>query len=146
MGIGALWGRSDLLAELPPWQGGGSMIDRVTFEATTYAPPPQRFEAGTPAIVEAIGFAAACDYVGGIGLEAIDAHEAELVRALRDALKPMTDVIAAFESFDRRQNGWIKVELQPQRSDARGSEERVLDEAVAETFPASDPTSMQNPR
>ncbi|MFN6936637.1 MAG: aminotransferase class V-fold PLP-dependent enzyme, partial [Tsuneonella sp.] len=54
-GIGALWGRTDLLAEMPPWQGGGSMIDRVTFEATTYAPPPQRFEAGTPAIVEAIG-------------------------------------------------------------------------------------------
>ncbi len=62
-GIGALWARSELLADMPPWQGGGAMIDRVTFERTTYAPPPQRFEAGTPAIVEAIGFGAAVDYV-----------------------------------------------------------------------------------
>ena len=91
-GIGALWGRSELLAAMPPWQGGGSMIDRVTFERTTYAPPPQRFEAGTPAIVEAIGFAAACDYVEMIGLDAIERHEASLVRSLRDALRPMNDV------------------------------------------------------
>ena len=91
-GIGALWGRSELLAAMPPWQGGGSMIDRVTFERTTYAPPPQRFEAGTPAIVEAIGFAAACDYVETIGLDAIERHEASLVRSLRDALRPMNDV------------------------------------------------------
>ena len=91
-GIGALWGRSELLAAMPPWQGGGSMIDRVTFSATTYAPPPQRFEAGTPAIVEAIGFAAACDYVEMIGLDAIERHEASLVRSLRDALRPMNDV------------------------------------------------------
>jgi cysteine desulfurase / selenocysteine lyase len=91
-GIGALWGRGELFAEMPPWQGGGSMIDRVTFAETTYAPPPQRFEAGTPAIVEAIGFAAACDYVSAIGLEAIEAHETALVRLLRDALRPMNDV------------------------------------------------------
>jgi cysteine desulfurase/selenocysteine lyase len=91
-GIGALWGRAELLAAMPPWQGGGSMIDRVTFERTTYAPPPQRFEAGTPAIVEAIGFAAACDYVEMIGLDAIERHEASLVRSLRDALRPMNDV------------------------------------------------------
>jgi len=91
-GIGALWGRAELLAAMPPWQGGGSMIDRVTFAETTYAPPPQRFEAGTPAIVEAVGFAAACDYVSGIGLEAIERHEAALVRQLRDALRPMNDV------------------------------------------------------
>ena len=91
-GIGALWGRAELLAPMPPWQGGGSMIDRVTFAETTYAPPPQRFEAGTPAIVEAIGFAAACDYVAGVGLDAIEAHESDLVRQLRDALRPMNDV------------------------------------------------------
>ncbi|MGX7927611.1 aminotransferase class V-fold PLP-dependent enzyme [Tsuneonella sp. HG094] len=91
-GIGALWGRAELLAAMSPWQGGGSMIDRVTFERTTYAPPPQRFEAGTPAIVEAIGFAAACDYVAGVGLDAIEAHEGDLVRQLRDALRPMNDV------------------------------------------------------
>ena len=91
-GIGALWGRAEQLDAMPPWQGGGSMIDRVTFERTTYAPPPQRFEAGTPAIVEAIGFAAACDYVETIGLDAIERHEASLVRSLRDALRPMNDV------------------------------------------------------
>ena len=89
-GIGVLW--SDKLDTLPPWQGGGAMIDRVTFARTTYAPPPQRFEAGTPAIVEAIGFAAACDYVAGIGIDAIERHEAALVQRLRDALRPMNDV------------------------------------------------------
>jgi cysteine desulfurase/selenocysteine lyase len=91
-GIGALWGRAELLDAMPPWQGGGAMIDRVTFETTTYAPPPQRFEAGTPAIVEAIGLGAACDYVTSIGLDAIHAHEARLVAATREALRGMNDV------------------------------------------------------
>jgi len=91
-GIGALWGRQDLLAAMTPWQGGGAMIERVTFAKTTFAAPPQRFEAGTPAIVEAIGLAAACDYVASVGLEAIHAHEARLVTKLRDALRQMNDV------------------------------------------------------
>jgi cysteine desulfurase / selenocysteine lyase len=91
-GIGVLWGRGELLAGMPPWQGGGSMIDRVTFAKTTFAPPPTRFEAGTPAIVEAIGLAAAIDYVERIGLPAIHAHEAALVRTLRDELRAMNSV------------------------------------------------------
>ena len=91
-GVGALWAKADLLADMPPWQGGGAMIDKVAFEGTTYAPPPQRFEAGTPAIVEAIGFAVACNYVAGIGLDAIVRHEAELVRQTREALGAMNDV------------------------------------------------------
>jgi cysteine desulfurase/selenocysteine lyase len=91
-GIGALWGRADLLAEMPPWQGGGQMIDRVSFEQTTFAPPPQRFEAGTPAIVEGIGFGAAVDYVTAIGIERIHAHEAALVGQLRDELRRMNDI------------------------------------------------------
>ncbi|MCB2057821.1 MAG: cysteine desulfurase [Novosphingobium sp.] len=91
-GIGALWGRAELLDAMPPWQGGGAMIDRVTFAKTTYAPSPQRFEAGTPAIVEAIGFGAAADYVGAIGLDSIHAHEAGLVAALRHALRQRNDV------------------------------------------------------
>jgi cysteine desulfurase / selenocysteine lyase len=91
-GIGALWGRAELLAAMPPWQGGGAMIDRVTFEKTTYAPPPQRFEAGTPAIVEALGFGAAVDYVSAIGLEAIHAHEGALVAQLRGELQRCNDV------------------------------------------------------
>ena len=91
-GIGALWGRAELLEAMPPWQGGGAMIDRVSFTGTTYAPPPQRFEAGTPAIIEAIGFGAAADYVRAIGLPAIHAHEAALVHELREALRARNDV------------------------------------------------------
>lgn len=91
-GIGALWGRSGLLRAMPPWQGGGSMIDRVTFAETTYAAPPQRFEAGTPAIVEAIGFGAAADYVELIGLAEIQAHEAALVTQLRAELRTRNDI------------------------------------------------------
>ena len=86
-GIGALWGRKSLLDAMPPWQGGGSMIDKVTFERTSYAPVPTRFEAGTPAIIEAIGLTAAIDYVDAIGLDAIHAHEAALVQQARDALR-----------------------------------------------------------
>ncbi|WP_100868137.1 cysteine desulfurase [Novosphingobium kunmingense] len=91
-GIGVLWARAEILADMPPWQGGGAMIDRVSFAGTTFAPPPPRFEAGTPAIVEAIGLGAAVDYVAGIGLGAIHAHETALVRTLRDELRRMNDI------------------------------------------------------
>ena len=85
-GIGVLWARPELLMRMPPTQGGGAMIETVTFEATTYAKPPQRFEAGTPHIVGVIGLGAAIDYVNSIGLDAIAAHEARLVKATRAAL------------------------------------------------------------
>lgn len=91
-GIGALWAKAELLAEMPPYQGGGAMIDRVTFARTTYAPSPQRFEAGTPAITEAIAFAAAVDYLAAIGIDRIHAHEQTLVARLRDELAAMRDV------------------------------------------------------
>lgn len=91
-GIGALWAKAEHLAAMPPYQGGGSMIEKVTFERTTFAPPPQRFEAGTPAIVEAIGLGVACDYVSRLGLEAIHAHETRLVAQTREALRGMNDV------------------------------------------------------
>ncbi len=91
-GIGALWARPEILAAMPPYQGGGAMIDKVTFERTTFAPAPQRFEAGTPAIVEVVGLGAACDYVSDIGLAAIHAHEAALVAQARAALGQMNDV------------------------------------------------------
>jgi cysteine desulfurase/selenocysteine lyase len=91
-GIGVLWGRYDLLAAMPPWQGGGAMIDKVSFERTTYAPPPARFEAGTPHVVGALGLEAAVDYVEAIGLEAIGAHEAALVRETREALSSLNSV------------------------------------------------------
>jgi cysteine desulfurase / selenocysteine lyase len=91
-GIGALWGRKELLDAMPPYQGGGSMIDRVTFAKTTYAPAPTRFEAGTPAIVEVMGLRAAIDYVDAIGLDAIHAHETELVRQTREALRSINSI------------------------------------------------------
>ncbi len=91
-GIGALWGKADLLDAMPPYQGGGAMIDKVTFARTTFAPPPQRFEAGTPAITEAVAFGAACDYVSAIGLDAIHAHEAALVAQCRAELGARNDV------------------------------------------------------
>lgn len=78
-GIGVLWGRSDLLAAMPPYQGGGDMIEIVSFEKTIYKTPPARFEAGTPAIAEVIGLGAAIDYVQDIGMETIAAHEKELL-------------------------------------------------------------------
>ena len=91
-GIGVLWARHEILETMPPWEGGGAMIDRVTFEKTTFAPAPQRFEAGTPAIAEAIGLAAAIDYVEGVGLEAIHARETRLVERLRAELGAMNDM------------------------------------------------------
>ena len=91
-GIGVLWARAAILDSMPPWQGGGAMIETVTFEHTTYAPPPGRFEAGTPHIEGVIGLAAAIDYVDGIGLDRIHAHEAALVAQARDALSGLNSI------------------------------------------------------
>ncbi|MDH3472345.1 MAG: cysteine desulfurase [Rhodospirillales bacterium] len=79
-GVGVLYGKKDLLDTLPPFLGGGDMIRSVAFDKTTYAPPPHRFEAGTPPIVEVIGLEAAIDYVEGIGLERIAEHEHGLLQ------------------------------------------------------------------
>ena len=78
-GVGVLWGRSEILADLPPFLGGGDMIDRVTIEKSTYADAPLRFEAGTPAIAETIAFGAAIDYVQSIGMAAIREHEMDII-------------------------------------------------------------------
>lgn len=78
-GIGGLWGRRELLERLPPWMGGGDMIDRVELERSTWAPLPMKFEAGTPNIAGAVGLGAAVQYLGSVGMEAIVAHERELV-------------------------------------------------------------------
>jgi cysteine desulfurase/selenocysteine lyase len=88
-GIGVLWGRFDLLAKMPPFLGGGSMIETVTMSGTTYAAPPARFEAGTPPITEAIGLGAAVDYLNALGMEAIHQHEQDITAY---ALKTLTDV------------------------------------------------------
>ena len=85
-GIGVLWGRRELLEEMPPWQGGGDMILSVSFEKTVYNHVPHKFEAGTPAIAEAVGLAAAIEYLEAIGMPAIAAHEHELLAYALEAL------------------------------------------------------------
>ena len=91
-GIGALWARKEILDAMPPWHGGGAMIDRVTFEKTTFLPAPSRFEAGTPHVVGAIGFKAAIDWTRGIGLDALHAHESSLVTECRAALRDVSGI------------------------------------------------------
>ncbi|WRK95924.1 SufS family cysteine desulfurase [Altererythrobacter sp. H2] len=91
-GVGVLWAREELLQAMPPWQGGGAMIDRVTFEQTTYAPAPQRFEAGTPMITEVIALHAAIDFVEPFGMEALFAHESALAAQARDALREVNTI------------------------------------------------------
>ena len=85
-GIGVLWGRAEILAAMPPWQSGGGMVHTVRFERTTYAPPPHRFEAGTPFIEGAAGLAAAIDYLTALGLPAVAAWESELLALATERL------------------------------------------------------------
>jgi cysteine desulfurase / selenocysteine lyase len=91
-GIGVLYGRRELLNAMPPFITGGSMIETVTMEATTYAPAPQRFEAGAPMTSQVVGLAAAARYLGEIGMDAVEAHERELVAAALDGLSGIDGV------------------------------------------------------
>src|SRR6201993_3822689 len=91
-GIGVLYARRELLAAMPPFLTGGSMIETVTMEATTYAAPPPRFEAGTPMTSQGVGLAAAARYLGAIGMDAVEAHERELVAAALDGLSGIDGV------------------------------------------------------
>jgi cysteine desulfurase/selenocysteine lyase len=91
-GIGVLYGREALLEAMPPWQGGGDMILTVSFEKTTYNELPYKFEAGTPNISGAVGLAAALDYVEGLSLPAIAAHEAQLLELATQALGQLPDI------------------------------------------------------
>ncbi|MBV8966441.1 MAG: cysteine desulfurase [Mycobacteriaceae bacterium] len=91
-GIGVLYGRRELLNDMPPFITGGSMIETVTMEVTTYAPPPQRFEAGTPMTSQVVGLAAAAKYLEAIGMDKIELHEAELVSAALDGLAEIDGV------------------------------------------------------
>jgi cysteine desulfurase/selenocysteine lyase len=91
-GVGVLYGKKHLLAAMPPWEGGGSMIQRVSFDGTTYADPPARFEAGTPHIAGGIGLEAAIDYVNSVGIEAIAAYEDDLLSYAHAALAEVPDL------------------------------------------------------
>jgi len=91
-GIGMLWGRKELLDAMPPFMGGGSMIEVVQMSGSTYAPAPERFEAGTPVISQAVALAAACDYLSALGLERVQAHEAVLTARLLEGLRRLPGV------------------------------------------------------
>jgi cysteine desulfurase/selenocysteine lyase len=102
-GIGVLWGRYDLLAELPPFLGGGEMIEVVKMTGSTFAAPPHRFEAGTPPIAQAVGLGAAVGYLSAIGMEAVAAHEQEITAYALEGLKtvPGLRIIGPSEPVDR---------------------------------------------
>ena len=102
-GVGALWGRGELLHAMPPFITGGSMIETVRMEATTYAPPPQRFEAGSPNSAQAVGLAAAIDYLDELGLGRIAAHEHSLTERLLAGLaqRPWVRVVGPTDAVDR---------------------------------------------
>ena len=91
-GIGVLYGKEALLAAMPPYQGGGDMIERVTFERTTFAPPPARFEAGTPPIAGTVGLHAAIDYVASFDSAAVSAHEHDLLAYATERLSALNSV------------------------------------------------------
>jgi len=103
MGVGVLWGRYDLLAAMPPFLTGGSMIETVRMEGSTYAAPPQRFEAGVPVAAQAVGLAAACDYLTGVGMPRVTAHEQALTEALLAGLakRPWVRIIGPVDGQDR---------------------------------------------
>lgn len=102
-GIGCLWATADTLASMPPFITGGSMIENVTMESSTYAEPPKRFEAGVPMVAQAVGLAAACDYLDALGMEKVAAHEAALTaHALtRLAEVPGVAIVGPTDLIDR---------------------------------------------
>jgi cysteine desulfurase/selenocysteine lyase len=110
-GIGVLWGRREVLDQLPPFLGGGEMIETVTMERSTYAPVPHKFEAGTPPIVEAVGLGAALDYLGHLGMDAVHAHEQAITAYALEGLQsvPGLTVLGPLSAADR--GGAISFEL-----------------------------------
>jgi cysteine desulfurase / selenocysteine lyase len=100
-GIGVLYAKPDLLAAMPPWQGGGDMIRTVTFARTEFADPPQRFEAGTPPIGPAVGLAAAIDFIEGVGWNRIEAHDRALTRYALDRVEEIPGVSLVGSPRDR---------------------------------------------
>jgi len=110
-GIGVLWGKREILEQLPPFLGGGEMIETVTMEKSTYARPPARFEAGTQPIAEAVGLGAAVDYLSGLGMESVAAHEQQITAYALDRLSDVhgLKILGPAEAVDR--GGAISFEL-----------------------------------
>jgi cysteine desulfurase/selenocysteine lyase len=102
-GVGVLWGRYDLLADLPPFLGGGEMIETVSMEQSTFAAPPHRFEAGTPMIAQAVALGTAVDYVTDLGMQNIRDHEKALTAYALEGLRTVPDlrIIGPTTTVDR---------------------------------------------
>ncbi len=102
-GVGVLWGRRELLEQMPPFLGGGEMIETVWMERSTFAPPPHKFEAGTMPIAQAVGLGAAVDYLADLGLPAVRAHEHDLLRHVLSALGEVDGlrILGPIEAVDR---------------------------------------------
>ncbi|HET7356747.1 MAG TPA: cysteine desulfurase [Nocardioidaceae bacterium] len=111
-GIGVLWGRKELLEQLPPFLGGGEMIETVSMERSTFAPVPHKFEAGTPPIVEAVGLAAAVGYLSAIGMENIRAHEEAITGYALEGLASVRGVTVLGPSTAHERGGAISFELE----------------------------------
>jgi len=110
-GIGVLWGRRELLDQLPPFLGGGEMIETVSMERSTYAKPPHKFEAGTPPIVEAVGLGAALEYLTHLGLDTIHAHEQAVTGYLLDGLASVGGVTVLGPQDPAQRGGAVAFEL-----------------------------------
>jgi cysteine desulfurase / selenocysteine lyase len=110
-GIGVLWGRRSVLDQLPPFLGGGEMIETVRMESSTYAPIPHKFEAGTPPIVEAIGLGAAVDYLGHLGMDAVHAHEQAITGYALDGLATVPGITILGPTDATQRGGAISFEL-----------------------------------
>ncbi|MFC5183301.1 aminotransferase class V-fold PLP-dependent enzyme [Actinomadura harenae] len=123
-GIGALWGRRELLRAMPPFLGGGSMIDAVSMTGATYAPPPARFEAGTPPIVQAVGLGAAVDYLDAAGMDAVREHGRDLTERALDGLASVPGLRLFGPPDARRRGGLVSFALDGIGHDDAG---KVLD-------------------
>lgn len=110
-GIGVLWGREDLLNELPPFLGGGEMIETVTMQGSTYAKAPHRFEAGTPPIVEAVGLGAAVEYLSHLGMESIHAHEQAITGYVLEGLSGLRGVTILGPASAAQRGGAVAFEV-----------------------------------
>jgi cysteine desulfurase/selenocysteine lyase len=110
-GIGVLWGRTDLLEQLPPFLGGGEMIATVSMERSTYAGIPHKFEAGTPPIVEAVGLGAAVDYLAAVGMDAVRAHEEAITGYALDGLSTVSGLTVLGPQSAAQRGGAISFEL-----------------------------------
>ena len=120
-GIGAVYGKQAILETMPPWQGGGNMIADVTFERTVYQGPPERFEAGTGNIADAVGLGAAIDYLDAIGMEPIAAHEHELIEQTVAGLERIPGVRLVGDAARARRRRVVRGRRLPDRGRRQGA-------------------------